>query len=66
MGYMLSESVVPETLTPGRLEWLKHVLTKYGVSAAGAEQFTRLLPVTNPSDRQQLLDILNRVVVTAS
>ena len=32
MGYMLSESVVPQALTPNRLEWLKYVLTHYGVS----------------------------------
>lgn len=66
MSYMLSESVVPQALTPNRLEWLKHVLTKYGVSDAGAEQFTRSHGVTNSSDCRLLLDILNRVVVEES
>lgn len=66
MGYMLSESVVPQVLTPNRLEWLKYVLTHYGVSRAGAEQFTGSQVVTGPSDRKLLLDVLNRVVVNES
>lgn len=66
MGYMLSESVAPEALTPGRLEWLKYVLAKYGVSDVGAEQFLQFQPVTQHQDRQRLVDVLNRVVVKAS
>ena len=64
--YMLSEWTVSRTLTPGRLEWLEYVLTNYGVSAAGAEQFTASNVVTSSRDRRTLLDILNRVVVEGS
>ena len=66
MGYMQSEWVVGPALTPDRLAWLKHVLTQYGVSRAGAEQFSGSQAVTDPSDRKLLLDVLNRVVVTES
>ena len=66
MGYMLSESTAPQPLTSNRLVWLKHVLTTYGVSDAGAEQFTRSQMVTGSSDRMLLLDLLNRVVVNES
>jgi hypothetical protein len=66
MSYMLSESRVPQALTSNRLEWLKYVLKKYGVSDAGAGQFTRSQAVADPSDRRLLLDILNRVVVEES
>ena len=64
--YMLGEWTVPKQLTSSRLEWLKFVLTNYGVSDAGTEQFTASNVVTNSRDRKTLLDILNRVVVEGS
>jgi hypothetical protein len=64
--YMLSEWTVPKALTPNRVEWLKFVLANYGVSVAGAEQFTASNIVTDSRDRRSLLDILNRVVEEGS
>lgn len=66
MAYMLSEKVVPPPLTPARVDWLQYVLTQYGVSDAGATQFTKSQVVTGTSDRQKLLDVLNRVVTDGS
>ena len=65
-GFMIGETLAPPALTPARLEWLKLALTKYGVSDVGAEQFVRWQAVTDVSDRRQLLDTLNRVVVQES
>ena len=62
MPFMLSERTVSPPLTPARVEWIQYVLTQYGVSKAGATQFAGMQPVTDPSDRQKLLDVLNRVV----
>lgn len=66
MGYTLSEMVVGEPLTPERKEWLKRALKFYRVSEAGAEQFVGSLPLSAAQDRQQLLDLVNRVIVKAS
>jgi len=62
MAYMLSERIVSPPLTPARVDWLQYVLTQYGVSDAGARQFTQMQAVTGTLDRQKLLDVLNRVV----
>ena len=66
MGYMIGEWVVVEPLTDARTEWLAYVLTKYGVSSHGADEFVKKRPVTSHIDRERLLDVLNRVVEHAS
>ena len=66
MPFMLSERVVSPPLTPGRIEWIQYALTQYGVSDAGATQFTKMQMVTSSIDRQKLLDVLNRVVADGS
>jgi hypothetical protein len=62
-AYMeFGEYTVGPPLTPDRQSWLKYVLENYGVSATGAAQFVGAQSVTDQRDRQQILDILNRVV----
>ena len=66
MGYTYQEMVVGEPLTPARVGLLKEALRYYGVSPAGAEQFVRADPVSDPRDRRQLLDFVNRVIMPGS
>ena len=66
MGYTYHEMVVGEPLTPARQDLLKQALQFYRVSAAGADQFVAAQPVTDIQDRRQLLDLVNRVIVTGS
>lgn len=66
MAYMLSERIVSPPLTAARVDWLQYVLTQYGVSDAGARQFTQQQIVWAANDRLKLLDVLNRVVTDGS
>jgi hypothetical protein len=63
---MFQERVALPPLTAARVAWIQFALTHYGVSDNGAKQFAGGQVVTDASDRQKLLDVLNRVVVDES
>ena len=63
MGYgLVSNWVGGIPMTSERLDGIKKVLTDHGVSDVGAGQFVRSDTVSNSTDRQKLLELINMVV----
>lgn len=59
---LISWNAMPSPLSTERLNGIKEVLMKHGVSDTGAEQFIRSGVILNASDRQKLLELVNLVV----
>lgn len=65
-GMSRSERTVGQPLDAGRQAFLRYAVQQYGVSKAGAEEFVAMRAVSDPDDRKQLLDLVNRVIVDGS